>query len=135
VRNPSFVRPWQHVLDPLNGYLLIGSKLISGESVFGAYNFGPGEKSKLTVNEIVDVARKFWPHGCDISFELQPSGMPETPYLWLSSDLARKDLGWRNTYEATEAVQLTLLWELEAMNEDATQILVKQINNFYKVRL
>ena len=131
IRNPSFVRPWQHVLDPLNGYLILGKELLSDNSVSNSYNFGPSEASKLTVEEIVKIASDYWPN--NLGFETKPdeSSMHETPFLWLSSELARSELGWHNKYEAEEAIQLTLDWEIEARELRTNSILEAQIKTFF----
>ena len=60
IRNPASVRPWQHVLDPVNGYLTMGSALMAGRAISPAYNFGPGEESKLTVEEMAEYACTLW---------------------------------------------------------------------------
>src|SRR6185295_15564484 len=61
IRNPDFVRPWQHVLDALSGYLIIGEKLLEGNSdVVGPWNFGPVNENEFTVRSIVEAATSLW---------------------------------------------------------------------------
>jgi CDP-glucose 4,6-dehydratase len=131
IRNPSFVRPWQHVLDPLNGYLILGKELFLGNSVSDSYNFGHSESSNLTVEEIAKIAKEFWPNNLGFVAKADTSSMHEVPFLWLSSERARTELGWGNKYEAEEAVQLTLNWEIEARDQHPDSILETQIKTFF----
>ena len=132
IRNPSYVRPWQHVLDPLNGYLMLGLKMLNEEKVEYSYNFGPGEDSKRTVEEIVQFASLKWPGNPGYTFVDEQIHMKETPFLWLSSELARKDLGWRNIFEAQAAVSLTVDWEIQALSQPPIEVMQKQIIKFYE---
>ena len=87
IRRPQSVRPWQHVLDPLNGYLTIGVNLMEGKKISAAYNFGPGEESKLTVQEMASYACSQWPESLGIEIKVDSTAVPESGLLWLSSDL------------------------------------------------
>ena len=60
IRNPRATRPWQHVLEPLSGYLMLGQKLLEGKKEFAqAWNFGPGEQGAITVKEVVENIKKY----------------------------------------------------------------------------
>ena len=62
LRNPEAVRPWQHVFEPLSGYLLLGSRLLAGDRrVAGAWNFGPADNGSLPVREVVKIIQRFYP--------------------------------------------------------------------------
>ena len=131
IRNPKAIRPWQHVLDPLNGYLTIGRKLMSREMVSNTYNFGPGKNSKITVEEIADYACKQW-HG-SVGYEIDNSKgiYPEAEILWLSSKLAKKELNWSNKLDATDAINWTINWEQESKIHSPLIAMDNQIYKFY----
>ncbi len=131
IRNPASIRPWQHVLDPLNGYLMMGSALMAGRTISSAYNFGPGQESKLTVKEMAEYACTQWDGAKGIDIQIDPSAPHESALLWLSSELAAKELGWSNRFEAFEAITWTTDWEREAMKTSPLSALDRQIHDFY----
>jgi len=131
IRNPASIRPWQHVLDPLNGYLTMGSALMAGREISRAYNFGPGEESKLTVEQMADYACTLWEGSRGVDIVIDPNAVHESGLLWLSSDLATKELGWSNRFEAREAIAWTIEWERESMKTSPIAALDQQINAFY----
>lgn len=131
IRNPNSLRPWQHVLDPINGYLIIGEHLISNRTIAPAYNFGPGENSRLNVESMAKIACTLWGENQGYvvrSLENQP---PESVLLWLSSKLANLDLGWENQLEATEAIRWTIEWERHSREIDVKSALDFQIHKFF----
>lgn len=135
IRNPDSLRPWQHVLDPLNGYLAMGSALMAGKSISPAYNFGPGDESKLTVEDMALYACKQWDGSQGIEIQVDDSAVHEAGLLWLSSELATKELGWSNRFEAKEAIRWTIEWEKDSMKTSPIAALDAQINRFYEVSL
>ena len=110
VRNPNAVRPWQHVLEPLGGYLLLGA-LLHGLPVgySSAYNFGPLPEDHLTVKELVQTAIDVWGNGAweDTS---SPTAVHEANLLKLDIAKARKELNWKPRLSATEAIRWTIEW-------------------------
>ena len=131
IRNPESIRPWQHVLDPLNGYLTMGSALMKGRAISRAYNFGPGEESKLTVEQMAEYACAQWEGAKGVDIQIDPNAPHESGLLWLSSELATKELGWNNRFEAREAIAWTIDWEKESMKSSPLSDLDQQINKFY----
>jgi len=131
IRNSESIRPWQHVLDPLNGYLTMGSALIAGRTISPAFNFGPGEESKLTVAQMADYACTQWAGAKGLDIQIDPYAVHEAGLLWLSSELATKELGWRNRFEAHEAIRWTIDWEKESMHSSPLVALDQQIIEFY----
>jgi len=131
IRNPESIRPWQHVLDPLNGYLTMGSALIAGRAISRAYNFGPGEESKLTVAQMAEYACTQWAGSKGLDIQIDPHAVHESGLLWLSSELATKELGWSNRFEAHEAIRWTIDWEKESMQSSPLEALDRQIIEFY----
>lgn len=134
IRNPNSVRPWQHVIDPLFGYLLIATKLIKGDSISEAYNFGPGDRSKLSVADIVNIACQIWPKNKGWQHVPSVENMPEANLLWLSSVRSETELGWRNKLDAIEAIRWTVDWELMAREKDATFALDAQIHKYMELK-
>ena len=135
IRNPASIRPWQHVLDPLNGYVSMGLALMQGRTISLAYNFGPGEESKLTVEEMAEYACAQWEGSKGVEITIDSQAPHEAGLLWLSSELAAKELGWSNRFEAREAIAWTLDWEKAAMQTSALAALDHQIHEFYGVRV
>jgi len=131
IRYPNAIRPWQHVLDPLSGYLMLGEKLMRGIQTSNAYNFGPGEESKLTVQEMSEIACKQWHGSLGIDIQQDPNSLPESGLLWLSSNLAIQELGWNNRFEAEEAIRWTIEWERESMKSSSLEALDIQIKQFF----
>jgi CDP-glucose 4,6-dehydratase len=110
IRYPQAIRPWQHVLNPLSGYLLLGQRLLEGRPEFsGAWNFGPSEESCITVKEIVELAAESWP-----SVLYCTNGTGNEPYetgnLMLNSTKARFELGWAPVWDIETAVSRTISW-------------------------
>lgn len=133
IRYPDAIRPWQHVLDPLNGYLTVAQKLMKNQQTSPAFNFGPGDDSKLTVQQMAEYACVQWGGSKGIEIQNEGTALPESGLLWLSSKLANKELGWSNRFEAKEAIRWTIEWERESMASTPLQALDKQILEFFKV--
>jgi CDP-glucose 4,6-dehydratase len=112
LRNPGAVRPWQHVLEPLSGYLCLAARLLEEPIRFAQpYNFGPISSDACTVGELVNVFVERWGHG---QIELaQPEGGPrlhEANLLRLACDKAHFELGWRPRLSVDEAIRWTVDW-------------------------
>ncbi|MEO7312935.1 MAG: CDP-glucose 4,6-dehydratase [Chitinophagaceae bacterium] len=110
LRNPGAVRPWQHVLEPVKGYLLLGALLHHHPLTFAkAYNFGPLPEQYLTVKELVELGIAYWGNGAwqDISDPNQPH---EAGLLTLDISLANKELHWKPKLTNKEAIEWTLEW-------------------------
>jgi CDP-glucose 4,6-dehydratase len=107
IRRPSYVRPWQHVLDPLSGYIEVAARVLRGSSVPPALNFGPD--SEESVAFVADLAASLW--GSETRWvEDNSHAIPENPNLALSSDLANRELGWSPTWDTRQAVGRTIQW-------------------------
>ena len=108
VRNPSAVRPWQHVLEPLAGYLCLAQSLLLGPGHDCAWNFGPRAGDHLSVEEVAREASISWP---SIRCKPDPGPHPhEAAELRLDSARAREHLGWQPVWEAREAIGRTIDW-------------------------
>jgi CDP-glucose 4,6-dehydratase len=110
LRYPDSVRPWQHVLDALSGYLLLGAVLLQSQAPTGAaFNFGPQSNDAMSVRQLVARLQLAWPilkAGTDPA----ASAMVETAVLTLNSDRAERDLGWRPVWSTEQAVERTVGW-------------------------
>lgn len=109
IRNPDSTRPWQHVLDPLSGYLEVGARLLAGErGAADGWNFGPGAKAGIRVRDILAVMQKLLP---DLRVEVAPDagGKHESGLLQLDSSKAMARLGWRPRWEG-EMLERTIAW-------------------------
>ena len=110
LRSPSAVRPWQHVLEPLGGYLLLGQRLLEGDAAAAsAWNFGPETADALTVGEVAALMNRFWPR---VGFRFAPpaDAPHETKLLRLDCTKAARDLGWRGVWNAEECIRRTAGW-------------------------
>lgn len=108
IRNPNFNRPWQHVLEPLKGYLILANKqYYSPEEYSGAWNFGTMPNSVTSVKKIVEYMIKFWGSGKMI---LKKSKLYEQVNLQLNISKARKKINWKPTYNIKQSVKFTVDW-------------------------
>ncbi|ARP81412.1 CDP-glucose 4,6-dehydratase [Bordetella genomosp. 8] len=110
VRNPAAVRPWQHVLEPLNAYLCLAERLWHEPALADAYNIGPAAHDVLCVREIVDLAREVYGEGAVEFGQADADGPHETHHLALETAKARHILGIAPHWSAAEAVRLTMEW-------------------------
>jgi CDP-glucose 4,6-dehydratase len=111
LRYPQAVRPWQHALEPLAGYLLLAAGLYEqGPALGGAWNFGPGEGDMCSVGEVVELLARRWPRGPGIRIE--PSELHEAGLLRLDSSRAHQLLGWKPRWSLQQCLEHTLDWHL-----------------------
>ncbi len=111
VRNADSTRPWQHVLEPLYGYLLLGSKLLEEQRYSGEWNFGPRQESNRTVRELVEVFLSSFGKGSWEDLSSKHPGAPhEARFLALAWDKAFRLLGWRPLWDFDEMVRRTGSW-------------------------
>lgn len=130
LRNPESLRPWQHVLDPLNGYLTLGT-LINNGNLSNAYNFGPKDDSKLNVEKMAKIACEIWPNNSGYEIIKSIDNLPESNLLWLDSSKANRELGWSTKLSAKEAIEWTLDWEMEADKNGPIAAMDSQIDEFF----
>ncbi len=109
IRNPQAVRPWQFVLEPLSGYLLLGQKLLEqGNEYAQGFNFGPREDSVLTVAQVAQlIVDKYGKGHIEV---IKKDNLHEAELLMLNIDKAQKVLGWTPSYNADKAIVETVLW-------------------------
>ena len=111
VRNPAAIRPWQHVLEPLSGYLLLATRLLAGDAAFdGAWNFGPEPDGAVRVREVVDAMVAAWGSGSWTAPDAAGPQPHEAHLLSLDISKAREELGWRPLWDVRQAVGATAGW-------------------------
>jgi CDP-glucose 4,6-dehydratase len=131
VRNPHAVRPWQYVLEPLSGYLLLAARMYANPGAYeGAWNFGPNHDSCIAVRTLVEHVLKHWGGG---HYEEFPGGdgLREEGLLTLDTAKSRTKLGWRSVVDFADAVKLTVDWykAFEA-KADMAQVCARQIEEY-----
>jgi CDP-glucose 4,6-dehydratase len=111
IRNPDAVRPWQHVLEPLLGYLLLAERLHSdGEAYAEAWNFGPNVESERTVAEVANRVTRVWGNGAKWYPRAEQGAPYEANFLKLDSSKARMRLGWAAKWDLDEGLRRTVDW-------------------------
>lgn len=117
IRNPIAVRPWQHVLEPLSGYLLLGQKLLEeGKKYADGFNFGPNEESVLKVAEVAQKVVEYYEKGEVVVHK--KDDLHEANLLMLNIEKAKNILGWIPTYTADTAIKETVEWYKHFYNKD-----------------
>jgi CDP-glucose 4,6-dehydratase len=130
VRNPNSIRPWQHVLNPLSGYIVLAQALWDSPEDADGWNFGPPEEDARPVGWVVERARELWPGGLRSVIDDGPHPH-EARYLKLDSSRARARLGWRPPLDLDAALELTVDWYRElSAGSDMRTVTVGQIETF-----
>lgn len=114
LRNPAATRPWQHVLDPLRGYLMLGRRLADDAAGWsGPWNFGPAEEDTAPVAGVADELARLWGDGarcCSTAPDAHAARFPESQQLAISSSQARARLGWQPVWRLQRALAETVDW-------------------------
>ncbi len=136
IRSPFGIRPWQHVMESLTGYLMLGQKLYQeGPDFAEAWNFGPDDKDARNVEWITKKICDLW--GEEASFEVDSNPQPhEANYLKLDCSKAKAELGWQPRWDILKALESIVSWNKAYLKgEDMRQITEKQIEDFYNTKL
>lgn len=128
LRYPDAIRPWQHVLDPLFGYILLAEKQISSQKSF-EYNFGPVESENITVADLVKKIIDEWGSRLEINkLENQPI---ETNYLKLATDKARNELNWQPKWSFNQSISKTVNWYKNVhLGKSAFESIINDIDSY-----
>ncbi|MFK7997008.1 MAG: CDP-glucose 4,6-dehydratase [Granulosicoccus sp.] len=132
IRNPHAIRPWQHVLEPLAGYLLLAEKLFAqdGEQWAQAWNFGPADEDARPVSWIVENLTSQWP--TPASWKMMEGDHPhEAHYLKLDCSLARDRLGWKPAWNLEQCLQHIVSWQSRFLAGDDMQAASIDLLNHY----
>jgi CDP-glucose 4,6-dehydratase len=140
IRNPNATRPWQHVLEPLSGYLALGQKLFQGnpELKNQSFNFGPQAKVNQSVGDLITEMAQYLP-GAEWEFEQEiNSDKPESTLLKLNCDKALQLLQWNSVLDFSETVQMTGKWYQAFYSQNLSSILEitsRQIDEYTKLAI
>jgi len=132
VRNRLATRPWQHVLEPLSGYLWLGARLTHDSGLASAFNFGPTHDSDRTVQELVETVLKHWPGAWKDYTD--PTAPHEASRLQLSTDKAHALLGWVPVWSFEKTIEATVQWYRQLQHEPpperVREITLEQITDY-----
>jgi len=118
IRSPYSTRPWQHVLEPLSGYLLLGQNLIERKKEYAQeYNFGPSVTEDITVEEVVVTLKKYW-DAIEYKIERPKDARHEHNLLKLDCTKAFRELSWKPTWDAKDALKNSIIWYKEHYTND-----------------
>lgn len=132
IRNPKSIRPWQHVLEPLSGYLALAEAMKKDPLKFAtSFNFGPQLNDELTVEQLVQFAIKYWGGGKYKSTQMK-NAPHEAGLLKLNIDKAKNELQWEPKWNAPEAIERTIKWYNNSLlkNNDEFNLCVKDIMDY-----
>ena len=132
LRYPDSTRPWQHVLDPLSGYLMLAQSMIfDPESFSGAWNFGPDKNSQTTVKEIIKLSSDEWGQNSKWSIS-KTKELHEARMLMLDSNKSNLKLNWKPVFNIDQAIYHTIYWYKQFLSKkrDMKKISVNQIKQY-----
>ena len=116
IRNPNSIRPWQFVLEPLFGYLLLAEKLYNSSEFAQSFNFAPSKNNNINVSEVAKKVVEIYGKGRVVVNK--KDNLHENNLLFLNSDKARKMLGWQSIYDINSALKETVEWYKHFYNKD-----------------
>jgi CDP-glucose 4,6-dehydratase len=132
VRNPHSIRPYQHVLDCLSGYLLLAEKQYAGKSLEGAYNFGPDENSCVSTGQLADLFCSAWGWGASWIAQ-EDRGPHEANFLKLDCSKAKTVLGWKPSWSIKTAVEKTVEFAKNSADKNCGTYVESQIKEYFNV--
>jgi len=129
LRNPKSIRPWQHVLDPINGYLTLGVKMFENPNLYNtSWNFGPYPNDTITVFELANRAIEIWGHG-DVIKTKDLKHPHEASLLKLDISKTMSQLGWKPIWDSYFAIEKTISWYKHYLEKNEN-IIFNQINQY-----
>ncbi|HSA06026.1 MAG TPA: CDP-glucose 4,6-dehydratase [Candidatus Gastranaerophilales bacterium] len=133
IRNPHSIRPWQHVLEPLRGYLMLAEALWNDNKTFSqGWNFGPDDQDCVQVIEVVKLIQANWIEGFDFTIT-DEKAFHEANLLKLDCSLAKSQLGWMPIFSINDAVQYTVEWfKAYKNNQNMLEFSLNQIDAYEK---
>jgi CDP-glucose 4,6-dehydratase len=126
IRHPQAVRPWQHVLEPVSGYLTLTEKLWQQPDRFSeSWNFGPNESETLSVSTLLECLRELW--GPGLSWQFDDGAHPhEAHYLSLDCTKSRVQLGWEPRWNLNSALEATVQWYKAYQSHQDVRLLARE---------
>jgi len=131
IRNPQAIRPWQHVLEPLSGYLTLAEKLWQDPEQFSeSWNFGPNESDNLSVSAFLECLRKLWGPGLTWKFD-NGTHPHEAQFLSLDCTKSKVKLGWEPRWNLNFALEATVQWyKAHQSRQDVRLVALEQIRSY-----
>lgn len=130
LRSPESTRPWQHVLEPLGGYLVLGASLAESAELHGeSFNFGPPSRQNHSVRDVVREMSKYW-DAVIVQETTSPTQIPEAGLLKLNCDKALSQLKWEAVWSFEETLKQTAEWYMNFYNSES-----KEFNNYAEITL
>ena len=132
IRNPQSTRPWQHVLEPLSGYLILGQKLLNqklNNSIYPSWNFGPEKKNCKEVITMVKKVLDMWP--IEKRIILKKSKMHEAKFLSLNIEKAKKELNWTPKLNFSETIRFTVDWYKNYLDDKNMETITSEQINYF----
>jgi CDP-glucose 4,6-dehydratase len=129
IRYPNSIRPWQHVLDCLSGYLTLSDAMLA-KGVIGEWNFGPEIDTNTRVSKVADMAAHIWGQGASWELDSDPQ-LHEAGYLLLDSSKAREELDWQDKLDFETTIQWTIDFYKEVCRgKNCRELLFKHVEKF-----
>ncbi len=134
IRNPKATRPWQHVLEPISGYLLLGKKLYKNPKKYtGSWNFGPKSREIKNVQEVARIVMKIIDKKRKLKIIFKKGLFKESTLLKLNSNKANKKLKWRTRWTVNNSIKQTAIWYESYLNKkNMNKLTQDQINYYFK---
>ena len=130
IRNPKATRPWQHVLEPLSGYLHVGQKLLEEKVEFAeAWNFGPSDEGSITVEEVVLYVKQHW-NKIEYEINSNPHQLHEANLLKLDCSKAHILLKWKDVWDSDTIFLKTVKWYKSYYEEDANILTAEDLESY-----
>jgi CDP-glucose 4,6-dehydratase len=134
LRSPNSIRPWQHVIDPLYGYLLLLMKLYKKEAITSSgFNFGPKKSNNKSVNDVINLINRDFNNSVRVIKKVNsPNNYHESKILMLNSDKSKKILNWQTKYNLEQSIKLTSFWFKEFFaKKNILKLTQNQIINYF----
>jgi CDP-glucose 4,6-dehydratase len=134
IRSPNAIRPWQHVLEPLSGYMLVAEKIYNqAQTQLLSWNFGPNYTSEVSVINIVNQVCDLWGTGIKADIQIDET-LHEAKLLTLDSTKARRELDWHPKWDINQTLEKTVKWyQAYHNNDDMLQFTKKQIQEYFNL--
>ena len=134
IRNLGAVRPWQHVIEPLSGYMRVAEKLFNKENLAEAWNFGANREGCSTVLDLIKMINT--KSGNRINYDIQNAIVHETTYLYLDNSMAKEQLNWSPKWNLSDTIDNVLTWyEGFYSGQDMRKLTLDQIKEFEKLKI
>lgn len=135
LRSPNSIRPWQHVIDPLYGYLLLLMKLYKKEAIASnSFNFGPKKSNNKSVNDVINLINEDFNNSVRVIKKINSSkNYHESKILMLNSDKSKKILNWQARYNLEQSIKLTSFWFKDFFTKkNILKVTQNQIINYFQ---